>query len=248
MILSEQEGYFTQGIGMSGKIKMQIIFGAALTLSGALFLIWKGISWQNKGFSNKTKSALSPPLQVVPVKTKFLCPREAPKKSKINSIINGTTVFAKSQRHKQMQKLRNTPLDLVVQDINGFVWDLYCYRRKKNLVINLWATWCPPCVEELLSLSKMAKKTKDQALVLALSTESEEILSRFIKKAFPDLKKDLKIVSLPEEKLRELFPKDPLPVTYIFNKEGKLAHKKPGSRDWNKKEFIDIVKNPYLKE
>ena len=179
--------------------KVQILSGAILL--AAFFFIWKGISWQSKGFFNKTKSALSPPLQVVPVKTKFLCPREV----QVISIINGNKIFAKSQRHKQMQKLRNTHLDMVVQDINGLTWDLYCYRGKKNIVINLWATWCPPCVEELLSLSKMAEKTKDQALVLALSSEPEATLSRFIKRAFPDLKKDLKIVSLSEEKLREFF-------------------------------------------
>ena len=121
-------------------------------------------------------------------------------------------------------------------------------QREENLVINLWATWCPPCVEELLSLSKMAEKTQDQALVLALSSEPEATLSRFIKRAFPDLKKDLKIVSLPEEKLREFFPQDSIPVTYIFNKEGKLAHKEQGSRDWNKKELIEIVKNPDFKK
>ena len=175
----------------------------------------------------------------VPNKTleKFLCPREKqPTYSRKKTSI-------KSKRQNQLEKLRNTPLDLVVEDIRGEMWDLYCYREKKNLVINLWATWCPPCVEELFSLSQLAEKAKKETLVLALSTEPKETLSRFIKRAFPDLGSSLKIVSLPEEKLQKYFPKDLLPVTYIFNKKGKLVQKEMGARDWNQKNLLENIKN-----
>ena len=174
-----------------------------------------------------------PPSSVSPSE-KLLCPREQQTAYKKTSI--------KSKRQNQLQKLRSTPIDLVVEDIKGKIWDLYCYRDKKTLVINLWATWCPPCVEELFSLSQLAEKTKEETLVLALSTEPKETLSRFIKRSFPDLGKSLKIVSLPEDKLEKYFPKDSLPVTYIFNKKGKLIEKEIGAKDWNQKELIESIR------
>ena len=174
-----------------------------------------------------------PPSPVSPSE-KLLCPREQQTAYKKTSI--------KSKRQNQLQKLRSTPIDLVVEDIKGKIWDLYCYRDKKTLVINLWATWCPPCVEELFSLSQLAEKTKKETLVLALSTEPKETLARFIERSFPDLGKSLKIVSLSENKLKRYFPKDSLPVTYIFNKEGKLARKEMGAKDWNQKELIESIR------
>ena len=168
-----------------------------------------------------------------------LCKRDKKALQKKNLISKFSIDSKKHERRKQMNKLRDESLDLIVKDIKGETWDLYCYKNQKHLIINLWATWCSPCVEELLSLSRLAEQTKEQTFVIALSTESPETLSQFIKKAFPDLKKSLKIASFPEKKLRAYFPEDPLPVTYIFNKEGRLSGKESGARDWGRKEIVE---------
>ena len=52
------------------------------------------------------------------------------------------------------------PIDMVFKDIHADVIDLYCLRNKKTLIINFWATWCPPCIEELPALSQLAEKHK----------------------------------------------------------------------------------------
>lgn len=128
----------------------------------------------------------------------FLCKRKEKEISKQKNLLSESSIDTKKfTRRNQMNRLRNEPLDLIVRDIRGKIWDLYCYKNQKYLIINLWATWCSPCVEELLSLSYLAEKTKKNTFVIAISTESTEILSQFIKKAFPDLKEDLKIVSDP---------------------------------------------------
>ena len=143
-----------------------------------------------------------------------------------------------------MANLRAHSIDLALRDMDGNLWNLRCYQDKKSLVINLWATWCAPCIEELMSLSHLADKAKDHALVLAVSNESPKTLSRFMKRSFPDLKDSLKIVSLRKEIQNQYFPEDPLPVTYIFNKQGRLSLKISGARDWTEQKLWEIVQTP----
>ena len=141
-------------------------------------------------------------------------------------------------RRALMEQLRTTPLDLIVKDIEGLVQDLYCHKNKRPVVVNLWATWCPPCIEELPSLSRLAERSKGKVFVLAISEEPSAVLSRFRKRAFPDLSRELKIASLEGKRLRRIFPEDPLPVTYIFQKDGKLYRKEAGAQDWGRKEIL----------
>src|SRR5437879_6953665 len=54
--------------------------------------------------------------------------------------------------------------------------------RGKVVVLNFWATWCPPCVEEMPSLVAMQEKMQDRVLVFAVSTDQDEAAyHRFIK-------------------------------------------------------------------
>ena len=130
-----------------------------------------------------------------------------------------------------LDRLADQPLDWIIQDINGEAVDFACYRGKARVVINLWATWCPPCIEELPALARLAQKSG--ILAAAVSTEPEAKVRQFIEKSFPGLSRHLKIAAVSAEEQKALFPEDPLPVTYLFNKEGKLAMKASGPRAWD---------------
>ncbi len=137
-----------------------------------------------------------------------------------------------SKRADQLNQLMETPIDWIFKDIKGDSFDLYCYRGKKGVVINLWATWCPPCIKELPSLSALADKAVKDFLVIAITTESLEVVNPFIQKSFSDLSERLKIVRMSPEELSEYFPQDSLPVTYLFARNGKLKSKIMGDRNW----------------
>ncbi len=141
-----------------------------------------------------------------------------------------------SNRVDRLNELMETPIDWIFKNIKGEVFDLYCYRGKKRILINLWATWCPPCIEELPSLSALAEQTKN-ILVIAVTTESLEVVNSFIQKSFPDLSESLQIVRVSKEELNQYFIPDSLPVTYLFNKEGKLESKILGARNWQEMSF-----------
>ncbi len=132
----------------------------------------------------------------------------------------------------------DSPIEWVFKDIHEQIVDLYCFRGKKPLVINFWATWCPPCVEELPSLSELANRHSDQIFVSAISAEPQQNIIHFLKQSFPALSPHLKIAQVSKEIQLERFPDDQLPVTYIFDKQGFLKAKEVGARDWSDKELV----------
>ena len=195
------------------------------------------------GFGKKIlkKSELKQPFPVNSNLKRIKSPcREVSVKNKVKLKTDGS-----SQRIQKLTKLMDTPIDWIFKDIHGHVIDLYCLREKKILVINFWATWCPPCIEELPSLSQLAENNKDQIFVVAISAEPLGAVTNFLNHSFSDLSPYLKIAQIsPEDKLQH-FPEDTLPATYIFNKKGFLKAKELGPRDWSDKNLVQqILKLP----
>ena len=146
-------------------------------------------------------------------------------------------------RIQKLDRLTREPIDWVFKDIYGEVIDLYCFRDKKILVVNFWATWCPPCIKELNSLSYLAKTHKDQIFVVALSAEETQVIKTFLKRSFFDLSPHLKMAQASSANYLNLFPKDQLPVTYIFNKKGVLKIKELGAKNWANANLIKQILN-----
>ena len=146
-------------------------------------------------------------------------------------------------RVEKMKRLMNHPLDWVFKDIHGQVIDLYCLKESQFIVLNFWATWCPPCIEELPLLSQLAEKSKNRIFVVAVSTEPLDEIKRFLEQSFPDLSPDLKVARVSLEEKSLYFPEDSLPATYIFNKEGLLKIKHIGVKNWADDRIIKQIMN-----
>ena len=139
----------------------------------------------------------------------------------------------KKTRIEKLNHLMKEPLDWLIKDIQGEVIDFYCVREKKILILNFWATWCPPCVQELSSLSQLATLYKEDIFIVAISSENMSQINTFLERSFSgDLGQELKFASVKAEEQERYFPKDKLPVTYIFDKQGYLKMKETGYRDW----------------
>jgi len=102
--------------------------------------------------------------------------------------------------------------------------------RGKVVFINFWATWCPPCREEMPSMERLHKEFKDQGLaVLAVNIqESSKQVARFMKNfqlSFPALlDSDLKVTGLYQVR--------GLPSTYLIDQKGQVVGQAIGPRDW----------------
>lgn len=99
--------------------------------------------------------------------------------------------------------------------------------KEKVIVINFWATWCPPCIAEMPSLDKLYRAYKDDVVFLFVSNEDLDKLQKFKEKhnyQFPVYKAATKP---PSE-----FDVNSIPRTFVINKSGKIVLDKTGAANW----------------
>ncbi len=131
-------------------------------------------------------------------------------------------------------------------DINGKEVSLSDHRGKVVLV-NVWATWCPPCRQEMPSMQSLYEKFKGENFeILAVSIDSEgrEAVAPFMRKmnlTFPALLD-------PGETIRSLYGITGVPESFIIDKQGILVEKIIGPINWATPEvfffFKDLIQKP----
>jgi cytochrome c biogenesis protein CcmG/thiol:disulfide interchange protein DsbE len=111
--------------------------------------------------------------------------------------------------------------------------------RGKVVVLNFWATWCPPCIDEMPSLVAMQATLRENVTVFAVSLDADEAAyRRFLK----DYNVDLLTVRDPEKKSSNLYGTFGYPETYIIDAHGVLRRKFIGPVDWTKPEIIEYLR------
>lgn len=111
--------------------------------------------------------------------------------------------------------------------------------RGKVVVLNFWATWCPPCVDEIPSLVEMQQRLKDKGVqVLAVSVDADEAAYR---KFLKDHKVDLLTIRDPDQKTNNLYGSFKFPETYVIDRSGIVRRKIVGPVDWNTPEITDFL-------
>jgi peroxiredoxin len=127
--------------------------------------------------------------------------------------------------------------DFMVQDSDRKV-ELRDFRGK-IVVLNFWATWCPPCVEEMPSLTELQQRFKDKDVtVVGVSVDVDsDSYHRFLK----DHKIDFLTVRDPDQKTNNLYGTFKFPETYIIDRKGIVRRKFIGAVDWSQPEIVDFL-------
>ncbi len=105
--------------------------------------------------------------------------------------------------------------------------------KGKLLIINFWASWCPPCVDEIPSLVKLREKYQDKMHVIAVSSDlsMDDIVA--FKKSFPDFgEPNFTIVWDQSKALIQAFGIAKLPETIVIGPNGLAIKKIVGTIDW----------------
>jgi thiol-disulfide isomerase/thioredoxin len=107
----------------------------------------------------------------------------------------------------------------------------------KLLVLNFWATWCPPCVEETPSLNRFAQQYADKGVVvLALSVDRDEKAYRaFLRRFKPDF------LTARNAELHADYGTFMYPETYIIDAKGRVLRKYAEAEDWTGPEITQYV-------
>lgn len=128
--------------------------------------------------------------------------------------------------------------DFTLQGEDGKTYRLKDYRGKV-VVINFWATWCPPCRYEMPSLERAWTQLKDKdVVVLAVDVgETTDVIFEFTgtyPMTFP-IPMDL------DGSVLKQYPVTGLPTTYIVNPEGIVTHRAVGSREWDDPQLMNAL-------
>jgi len=102
------------------------------------------------------------------------------------------------------------------------------YEKDKVVIINIWATWCPPCVAEMPSFQLLYDDYKEKvAFVFVANDEREKVKNFLLKKgySFP--------VYYQKTKAPKQLETSSIPVTFIIDKKGNIVVKETGAANWN---------------
>jgi len=114
--------------------------------------------------------------------------------------------------------------------------------RGKVVMVHFWATWCPPCREEMPALDKMYRdfKNKDFELIaVSVDEDVSDTVSAFLK----NNKITMPILLDARKKISGLYGTYKLPETYIVDRRGIVRYKVIGPRNWGKNENIRIIQS-----
>lgn len=131
--------------------------------------------------------------------------------------------------------------EITLEDLNGNTVSLKDYKGEKIVLLNFWASWCPPCRAEMPDLDKLYEENKDDDfIVLAVNLgESEDTVKKFIEQngyGFPVLLDKTQEVGITYQTFS-------IPTSVMVDKEGKIRAYRPGLMTYAEmKEMLDYTR------
>jgi peroxiredoxin len=142
-----------------------------------------------------------------------------------------TTALSKLEADDRSRQNANFTL----VDLDGKPWKLKSLQGKVVLV-NFWATWCPPCRKEMPDLEALYKRFQDAGLiVLAISDEDVGTVRPFVAKAgvtYP-------VLLDPGRKVNKLFHVEGIPKSFVYDRNGKLVAQAIDMR--TQRQFLEML-------
>ncbi len=129
--------------------------------------------------------------------------------------------------------------DFELVDVDGDKHRLSDYRGKP-LIINFWATWCPPCREEMPSMNRAWGKVKDDVSMLAINVGEDEDTIFVFSADYPI---DFPVLLDQSGEVIRQWPVKGLPTTFVLDGEGNIRYTAVGAREWDDDALLEIVKS-----
>jgi thiol-disulfide isomerase/thioredoxin len=110
--------------------------------------------------------------------------------------------------------------------------------RGKPLIINVWASWCGPCRDEMGSLERLSRRYGEQLAVIGISTDDYPERARaFLQKSGTTFANfiDHQLV------LENMLGADRLPLTLLVDAQGRILSKHYGAREWDHPDTVKLI-------
>lgn len=115
-------------------------------------------------------------------------------------------------------------------------------QKGKVVFLNIWATWCPPCVEEMPSMEKLSQELKGEdfeILAVSIDENGAEAVVPFMKKH----KLNFNALIDSKQTLKFTYQTTGVPETFIIDNKGIIVEKVIGPRDWAAPEAIAFLRS-----
>ncbi len=129
--------------------------------------------------------------------------------------------------------------DFSLMDLDDNIHTLKKYAGQP-LIVNFWATWCPPCREEMPSMERAWQTIEQEGIAMIGINVGEDFDTVFGFTSEIDLSFPLLLDT--DGKATEAWPIRGLPTTYVINPKGEIIYEVIGGREWDDKNLLDQVR------
>ena len=126
-------------------------------------------------------------------------------------------------------------------DLDGKMVNLTDYKGKV-VFLNIWATWCKPCRDEMPSMERLYQKLKaEDVIILAVSIDASaaKAVAPFVK----DFNLNFPVLLDPQGSIKSLYGTTGIPESFVIDKKGVLAQITLGPRNWDSPDAIQFFRN-----
>jgi len=148
---------------------------------------------------------------------------------------------ASGDDHPLLDPVPDTPaapaFELTAADGSAFRFD---DMRGKPVVVNFWATWCPPCRAEMPSMQRAWQQVREEGIgVVAINVgEDRETIEQFTS----EVPVDFPLPMDTDSEVVQSWPVRGLPTTFVVDPEGRLVYRAEGERDWDSAELLHLIR------
>ena len=148
----------------------------------------------------------------------------------IGAVLAGLALLGTAHARELQQYKGGATPPLVLKDLSGKTHDLKQYRGKVVL-INFWATWCPPCRAEMPSMQRLkAKMAGKPFVILAVDMgETEGEVKAYIRQ----IKTDFTVLLDKDGRALKAWKVFAFPTSYVVDAQGKIRYGLYGASEWD---------------
>jgi thiol-disulfide isomerase/thioredoxin len=173
----------------------------------------------------------------------FGCVKNEETKVIDNKQVTANTVTVAKKDSSKLEAMPTALMQAPMKSIDGKSFKLEDYKGKV-LLVNLWATWCAPCVKEMPEIQQLSDEMKDNLQAVSITNFDEENSESAVKKFLSD-KKFTYQQGIAETSVMDAFVKQSkspgIPVNFVITKDGKIVKTLVGGRKYE--EFKSAVED-----
>lgn len=153
-------------------------------------------------------------------------------------LFSSTTAFSAEPLLRKLNPEPDAP-EISLKNLDGELVKLSDFRGQP-VIVNFWATWCPPCRKEMPSMERAWQKIKDQGIaMLAVNIgEDEETVFTFT----ADYPVSFPLLLDTDGRTTQQWPIAGLPTTFIVSPEGKIVYRAIGERQWDSAPILGAIR------